>query len=400
MNVDQLVRDTLREQAAEQPALGPGFAERVLTVRRRRRTRTLASVAAATAAVVAVAVAVPLLDNGKHGVRLANFVAHPDQTPPRDLIAAGDVALAAYYTWDSAKQTDGREYAVRTYRLLDQKTGTYVKAPQWSRVAVASGMRTAAVLERSLPARRIGLLDLRTGEVERWIPVDHGVAEIAFSPDGSKLVATAYSKNPDLMREKATRDINGNGDRDWLPPTSVTTSRTGFYVLNVASGKKSWSEGPVVGTFGDGYFAFSTDGKLLHLDRDYFDFAGKQVFPPANDANVLWRDEPGVSPDGKFIGGSYMGPGFNKHASSGLYDARTGRPPTTGRFVRGYRLLAWADDKRLIAWDVAHDSTEPVRVRHRLVLVTMGRDEVVPLSGLSELSDGGNPSWTPVLARR
>ncbi|MET9471010.1 WD40 repeat domain-containing protein, partial [Streptomyces sp. NPDC002922] len=43
MNVDELVRDSLREQAAEQPALGPGFAERVLTVRRRRRARALAT---------------------------------------------------------------------------------------------------------------------------------------------------------------------------------------------------------------------------------------------------------------------------------------------------------------------------------------------------------------------
>ncbi|MFD7947677.1 WD40 repeat domain-containing protein, partial [Streptomyces sp. NPDC059744] len=149
MNVDELVRDSLREQAAEQSALVPGFAERVLTVRRHRRTRALASAAAATAAVVAVAVAVPLLDSGKDDVHLASemnpsdVVAHPDQTPPRDLIAAGDVALAAYYAWSNVKQTDDRAVAVRNYRLLDQKTGKYVKTTKWSFIDVAPGMRTA-----------------------------------------------------------------------------------------------------------------------------------------------------------------------------------------------------------------------------------------------------------------
>ena len=184
MNVDELVRDSLREQANEQQAPGPGFADRVLTARRRRRTRTLASVAAATAAVVAVTVAVPMLDSGKDDVRLASgmnrsdIIAHPDQSPPRDLIAAGDVALAAYYTRKNVKETDDRAVAVREYRLLDQKTGTYRKTTKWSFIDVAPGMRTAAVLENGLPTKRIGLLNLLTGEVERWIPVDRGVAGV------------------------------------------------------------------------------------------------------------------------------------------------------------------------------------------------------------------------------
>jgi hypothetical protein len=65
VNVDDLLRDTLREQAAEQPPAGPGFADWVLAVRRRRRTRRLVTVVAAAVAVAAVAVGVPLLDSGK-----------------------------------------------------------------------------------------------------------------------------------------------------------------------------------------------------------------------------------------------------------------------------------------------------------------------------------------------
>ncbi|MFF3948891.1 WD40 repeat domain-containing protein [Streptomyces sp. NPDC001902] len=401
MNVDELVRDSLREQAAEQPALGPGFAERVLAVRRRRRTQALASVAAATAAVVAFALAVPLLASGKDDGRLANVSAHPDQTPPRDMIAAGDVAMAAYYTWDTAKQADGREFAVRTYRLLDPKTGRYVKTTKWARVAVAPGMRTAAVLERNLPAKRIGLLNMLTGEVERWIPVDHGVADVEFSPDGSKLVATTYSKNPDLVLHKARRDFNGDGDRDWMRQDAPQEGHTGFYVLDVAFGKASWSEAAVVDALGAQDFSFSSVGKLLYSGttsppyRQYYDFAGKQVAAPANEAHVSWRNESGLSPDGKLVAGGFQRPrrpGEQPHWL--LIDPRTGKPVTT---VRGYELLAWIDNKRLIAWDYGLRLKEP---RFRLALVTIGSDEVVPLSGFSDAGDGGTLDWTPVLAER
>lgn len=381
MNVDQLVRDSLREQAAEQPALAPGFAERVLTVRRRRRTRALASAAAATAAVVAIAVAVPLLNPGKDDARLANVFAHPDQTPPHDMIAAGDLAMAAYYTWGTAKQADGHNFAVRTYRLLDPKTGTYVKTTKWSRVAVAPGLRTAAVLERNLPAKRIGLLNLLTGKVDRWIPVDHGVADLAFSPDGSKLVATTYNKNPDLLRHQERWDSDGDGEKDWVK-FDEQEGHTGFYVLDVASGKGSWSKTTIVDTLGTQDFSFRSDSKLVYSGttsppyRQYYDFAGNQVAAPTNEP-YFCRNAAGLSPDGKFVAGSYVGPRPDRKAHSMLCDPRTGQLVT---MVRGNRLLTWVDSKRLIAWDFVRGNS-PVRLR--LVLVTIGSDEVVPLSGFS-----------------
>ncbi|MDX2727883.1 MULTISPECIES: WD40 repeat domain-containing protein [unclassified Streptomyces] len=405
MNADELVRASLREQAAEQPALGPGFAERVLTVRRRRRTRALASAAAAAAAVVAVAVAVPLLGSGKNDAHLASemnpsdIVAHPDQTPPRDLIAAGDVALAAYYTWSNVKQTDDRAVAVRNYLLLDQKTGKYAKATKWSFIDVAPGMRTAAVLEKDLPTKRIGLLNLLTGEVERWIPVDRGVAGVEFSPDGSKLVATTYSKNPDL-RYKADYDSDGDGKKnDWMPQYGQS-NRTGFYVLDVDSGKGSWNE---VTYNSDDLnvrqdFAFSHDGKLVYsgLTTDpqmqYYDFEGNEVSKPANEEYVRWFNDAGLSPDGKLVAGGYAG--NNKKSASELLDPNTGERVTK---VNGQQLLAWVDDKRLIAWDIAPGSNE---FHNRLVLVTIGSDKVVPLSGFRKGNDGATGRWTPLFAER
>lgn len=403
MNADELVRASLREQAAEQPALGPGFAERVLTVRRRRRTRALASAAAATAAVVAVAVAVPLLGSGKNDAHLASemnpsdIVAHSDQTPPRDLIAAGDVALAAYYTWSNVKQTDDRAVAVRNYLLLDQKTGKYAKTTKWSFIDVAPGMRTAAVLEKDLPAKRIGLLNLLTGEIERWIPVDRGVAGVEFSPDGSKLVATTYSKNPDL-RYKA--DYDGDGKKnDWMPQYGQS-NRTGFYVLDVDSGKGSWNEvtynSDALNVRQD--FAFSHDGKLVYsgLTTDpqmqYYDFEGNEVSKPASEEYVNWFDDAGLSPDGKLVAGGYAG--NNKKSESELLDPNTGERVTK---VNGQQLLAWVDDRRLIAWDIAPGSNE---FHNRLVLVTIGSDKVVPLSGFRKGNDGAAGRWTPVFADR
>ncbi|MEV7894675.1 hypothetical protein AB0O63_10615 [Streptomyces cyaneofuscatus] len=59
MNVEELVRDSLREQAAGITPPPPGLAGRILAERRRRRARTLAAAAATTALVVAAAVGVP-----------------------------------------------------------------------------------------------------------------------------------------------------------------------------------------------------------------------------------------------------------------------------------------------------------------------------------------------------
>ncbi|UUU34764.1 WD40 repeat domain-containing protein [Streptomyces sp. CA-210063] len=410
MNVDELVRESLREQAAEQAPLGPGFADRVLTVRRRRRTRTLATVAAATAAVVAVAVAVPLLDSGRNELRLAteknesDIIAHPDQSPPRDLIAAGDVALAAWYTSDTV-MTSKKDTAVRerTYRILDQKNGKYVTDTRWSMVSVAPGMRTAAVLEKDLPARRIGLLDLLTGEVERWIPVDRGVASVEFSSDGTRLVATTYSENPDLLT-RVDYDSDGDGkmndfDSDWS-----TSHRTGFYVVDVDSGKTDWSEvaaddGNETGVLNARQdFAFSGDAKLVYSGLtsephdQFYDLKGNKVAKPANEKYLTWSVEARLSPDGKLAAGGFAGGA--KTTASEILDPHTGERLHK---IRGQQLLAWVDDKRLVAWDITAGDNE---FHNALVLVTIGSDRTIPLSGARKGNDGAGGRWNPVFATR
>ncbi|MFG2479342.1 WD40 repeat domain-containing protein [Streptomyces fagopyri] len=400
MNVDDLVRDSFHEQVAESAPPPVDFADRVLAVRRRRRTRTIASVAVATAAALAVAVAVPLLDSGKDDVRPANvlnqddILAHPGQTPPRDLIAAGGVALAAYYTTTSVKQPAGRHTDVRTYWLLDARTHTYEKATRWSFVAVAPGLRTAAVLERGLPAARIGLLDLRTGEVERWIPVDHTVGAVAFSPDGRTLVATTYKKNPDLHVT-----LSGNQSSRW--PNYQEPGRTGFSIVDVASGTASWSkvssgDGTGLGDRQD--FGFSRDGKLVYTGltmepgQRFYDFRGARVPTPASEKHLRWYVGARLSPNGRLAAGETAAGGGT--IASEILDPVTGRRTAT---VRGQQLLAWVDNKRLIAWDITPGSNE---FHNRLVVVALGSDKEVPLSGFRSGRDGADGRWTPVFAER
>jgi hypothetical protein len=407
VNVEELLRDALREQAAEQAPAGPGFADWVLAVRRRRRNRRLASIAAATAAVVAVAVAVPLLDSGKHDVRPSGVVeqqkisAAPDQSPPRDLIAAGNTALAAYYIPTTVKRSATEAVSQRIYWLLDQKTGKYVKAPQWSIVAVAPGMKTAAVLEKTLPASRIGLLDLTTGKVERWIQVNHKVAGLQFSRDGRKLVATTYGENPDQM-------VKPKGSNGWSGKDP--SSRTGFYVFDVASGNGSWSEVKIGGDpnnpMGPGFinsrqdFALTRDGRYIwagnpegDIGKQFWDLKGAAMPVPENQKYLVWYVDAWDSPSGKLVAGDFAGQKW--HTSSYVVDATTGGKTE----IHGQQLLAWADDKSLIAWDIGKGAKES-EYHQRLVLVTIGSDKEVPLSGFRKGTDSSAGRWEPVFAER
>ncbi|MEU6543558.1 WD40 repeat domain-containing protein [Streptomyces sp. NPDC046859] len=412
MNVEELVRQSLREQAGEQPPVDAGFADRVLAVRRRRRTRRIASVAAATAAVVGIAVAVPLLGTGEDdarpaaGLRTDGVQAHPDQSPPRDVIGAGETVLAAHYTSALRVRSEKRGTVERTYWLLDAKTGTYKRDSRWSFVAVAPGLRTAAVLERGLPAHRIGLLDLASGRVERWIPVQHGVGGVAFGHDGSKLVATTYGEDPDLRTREKTDGPDGRPVWQWNSAYG-RSSRSGFYVLDVAHGTGPWRAVPPEADIKARQdFAFSRAGDRVYAQyiegrdglQQFYSLDGARTAAPAEEKHLRSDVPARLSPDGRLaaLGLSKEVDGDPGRSYSSIRDPRTGEEITE---VRGAELLAWADGKRLIAWERVTGLDEPYRPR--LVLVTLGSDEVVPLSGVREPDkDIQRQNWEPVFARR
>lgn len=407
MNVEELVRASLREQAAGTVTAPADLADRVLAGRRRRRARTLAGAAATTVLVIAAAVAVPAaLDPDSGSIRLASEVSrgktltHVDQSPPRDLIAVGDQALAAYYTSRMDKQPNRDQIMTRTYSVLDQKTGRYEIDARWAYLTVAPGMRTAAVLERQLPATRVGVLDLLTKKVTRWIPVEGGVGAVEFSPDGKRLIATTYDKNPDHYYWSKKVQVN-----DTLEPQRVY-SRTGFAIVDVETGESDWHEVPPYRMpgldegFGSGQkLLFNNDGTLVYefinMDpgRIFRDLSGKAVPAPPKEKHVdLMMAPAGLSPNGELVAGGFAG-GARTTATEVL-DPATGKRAAK---LRGQELLAWADDTRLIAWDIAAGGNE---FANRLVLITIGSDKVVPLSGARTPKDYSPGRWEPVFAKR
>ncbi|GAB2595672.1 hypothetical protein GCM10027168_30370 [Streptomyces capparidis] len=424
--LDGLLRQALHEWPLDGVRPEPDLAGRVLrATARRRRARSLA-VAGAAAAVVLTAAAVPALDLGGDGHRGAGpaaerVLARADESPPAGLVAAGEVAMSAYHTWRWEKRADGDKVRVRTWWLHDPQERRYARTP-WAHLDVAPGMRTAAVLEK-VPDRRVGIVDLATGKVTRWIPVDRPAGGLAWSPDGTRLAVTTYSGNPDGTRGRF---------------------RTGYYVLDAATGEGPWralppQEGPVSGPRQD--IGWSRDGSLVHDRRpvapyrDFYDMAGKRVPAPPNEAYNDWTAGP--SPDGSLttepplppdprgtatapasgkgggvdpnapsttiLEGHVVGSGGEPvedpapHPIAHVYDTATGERVGSQRVQR---QLVWADDEHLIAWtcDLA-DCAGKKEFRNRLVLVDVTGREVVPLTGFRENSQEPG-AWVPLFTRR
>ncbi|WP_328413814.1 hypothetical protein OG542_25675 [Streptomyces violaceus] len=367
-------------------------------------------VTAAVAAVVACGVAVSLATAGDDrspersagGLPAPDVMAHPDQSPPRERIAAGRVAVSAYFTARTVQRPQGDGVVAYEWSLLDTTTDRYRKT-DWAWLDVAPGMKTAAVLERDLPVDRIGLLNLATGKVERWIKVDRGVGGVRFSPDGKRLVATAYDLNPDGLFKDASYQLN---DKTVPGPKP---SRTGFYVADVASGRADFTERPPRkddrGSHTRGGrqdFMWSRDSTLLwepwanKAGKVFYDVDGKEVPVPEREAKL---GSPGalLSPDKKLVTGKFAGD--DGQIVSEVLDASNGERVA---LVPGQQLLAWADDDALIAWRCDPERCDPGKgeFRNQLVLVSLDGKSLTPLSGFRKADLHYSGRWTPVFSRR
>jgi hypothetical protein len=147
-------------------------------------------------------------------------------------------------------------------------------------------------------------------------------------------------------------------------------------------------------------FAFSRTGRLVYCqvagERDgmqqFYDLTGRKVAAPADESRLRSDVDARLSPDGRLAAWGLVA---EPHGTS--YSAI--RDPLSGREiarVRGAQLLAWVDDRRLIAWERDPDMAE---YRDRLVLVTVGRKDVVPLSGYRKPNaEYHQEDWHPVFA--
>ncbi|MEV4786586.1 hypothetical protein AB0K53_14235 [Streptomyces tuirus] len=382
-------------------------AERPQPLLRRRKARRLA-LAAVVAAVMVAGLAVSLVQRGGGDAQegpmsvtdVANVAAHPDQSPPRELIAAGRSAVSAYYTMKLVRLPNGNAIGTYEWRLLNTATERYEKAG-WAWLDVAPGMQTAAVLERDLPVDRIGLLNLATGKVQRWIKVDRSVGSVQFSPDGKRLLATAYRLNPDGLFKDASYRLNGKS----VP--GPKQSRTGFYVIDVASGEADFAQSPTeknregAPAGGRQDFHWSRDGKLVwepgnnKAGKIYYGVTGKKMPAPDQETRLPYPESV-LSPDGNLVTGAFVGSG--DEIVSEIRHARTGK---LAAVIPGQQLLAWADNSHLIVWRCAPERCSPGEGEFRNQLLLVGLDgRVTPLSGFRTANLHDENRWFPVLTRR
>jgi hypothetical protein len=301
-------------------------------------------------------------------------------TFPRHLVAAGHTAVAAYFT--AHKGASGIE---RTYYLFDPSSGTYEKTP-WAFLDVAPGMHQAAVIEGPLPAPRVGILDMATRKVTRWVSIGHKVGGVAWAPDGRRLLLTAYDKNPDMIDP---------GPR--FGPEGPSGSRTGFAVVDTATGHGTFHAlAPYPGAPGTRQdFGWSRNGTLIWAptetdpEKVFYDLNGRPQPAPAHEADGM--EEAGLSPNGALQ--PKFGP--NPGPAVTITNVKTGK---TAAILPIEQARAWADDRQLFAVGCAlKKCTGTGEFHNRLLLVNL-QGKVTPLTGYHRSDKLG--SWVPLFTHR
>ncbi|GII77879.1 hypothetical protein Sru01_28610 [Sphaerisporangium rufum] len=469
MTLRPLVSEALKEWA-EEARIPPDLADRALRGRRHRTARrsgTMALAAAATAAIVTGGMLAPRLLDGTPPAATdpaspaatspaspaptypaptpvdtgapvpvprevtpaelpASLDVHTDtgDSPPKKLIAAGRIAVAAYYVSGTEKIGKNSDRAHSTWYLYDPGTGSYEETG-WSQVDVAPGLKYAAVLERDLPARRVGILDMATRQV-RWIALPQPATDVAWSPDGSRILVTSFDQDPSVRI-----DISADGN-SWK---SSPTRRLGFHIVDAASGQVAFHRGAsgADGLFDATPFRWSLDGTLVIEPNPaaqrppaepggepvpnelFYDLDGRLRPPSVQDVGGTYQaayssGEAGYSPGGRLYSGRVK-PKIPEPART-YSGEELERPPAdpgpltevldvaTGQVVGRQKMLqvnAWADDGHLIGWQCLGECEDEFDAR--LALVSLDGSKIVRLSGEARDSQKYG-SWHPLLTRR
>ncbi|MFI7146570.1 hypothetical protein ACIBO2_16750 [Nonomuraea sp. NPDC050022] len=394
--MSRLLRDTLEEWASE-ARVPHDLADRAL---RRRAWLPIGATVLAVGLAVAVAVFAFGLRGDNTTVRPAtDGVSVPvrptvtstdvrgdeENAPPRKLVAAGNVAVSAYSVTKVEKLEGNWVRERRTWSLYDPRDDTYEQTP-WAWVDVAPGLQLAAVVGGDLIGKQVGILDMNTRQIKAFIGLEHAVGSVVWSPDGTKVLATAYSEYPDRWQVlgKDSRSMPGS-------------TRIGYYVIDVATGEADYHElGPMSrdGSPGNSNarqdLGWSLDGSLLWqpsvsgTDKVFLDLDGRQREAPAGDQYVYFTGRSKVSPDGKLVLGR-----------DGLPTRITDRSGAVVGRQKVLQLLAWADNDNVVALGCADKCGN--EFDNGLVLVSVDGSRVTRLTASH---DRNNDRWEWVLTPR
>ncbi|WP_433514567.1 hypothetical protein ACQP2T_02480 [Nonomuraea sp. CA-143628] len=391
--MSRLLRDTLEEWASE-ARVPHDLADRAL---RRRAWLPIGATVLAVGLAVAVAVFAFGLRGDNTTVRPAtDGVSVPvrptvtstdvrgdeENAPPRKLVAAGNVALSAYSVTKVEKLEGNWVRDRRTWSLYDPRDDTYEQTP-WAWVDVAPGLQLAAVVEGDLIGKKVGILDLNTRQIKAWIGLEHAVGSVVWSPDGTKVLATAYSEYPDRWQ------VLGKDSRS-MPEST----RIGYYVIDVATGEADYHELGPMSRDGNSNarqdLGWSLDGSLLWqpsvtgTGKVFLDLDGGQREAPAGDHYIYSTGRSKVSPDGKLVLGR-----------DGLPTRITDRSGAVVGKQEVLQLLAWADNDNVVALGCAGKCGN--EFDNGLVLVSVDGSRMTRLTGSH---DRNKDRWNWVLTPR
>lgn len=425
MSLDQLISASFRDLAdeADLSVMPTDIADAALHRRARQRTARVMTASAAVVA-VAAAIAVPTIvmdqspiSTGRASpsqpaaasqpssptakstwVKLplshahtgnTSISAHPSEGPPVHLIAADDVALSAYYTESGRSGGDSTSPVAYHWSLYQPWTRTYQKVP-WANLDVSPGLGLAAVLEGPAATNRIGIINLRVGSMLNWIHTSHPVGMVAFSPDGTRLVATTYAPGGDPR--------TGSMDRNGFITIDLTNGQQTFHVIphdQLLKSQQAADTEPYNGA------VWTADGKYVYfkydmgLDVEFFRPNGSPAHPAhAAELSFEWGLSATISPDGTKANAGFTGQGSVAQTSVKTLDGAT----TYNQPVQ--QLLAWANNGALVAWGCGNNCAGAGEFQSRLVLTSLDGRSVTTLSGPQKGNDASPGQWEALMTRR
>ncbi|AQZ68124.1 unnamed protein product [[Actinomadura] parvosata subsp. kistnae] len=394
----RLLRDTLEDWAGE-ARVPPGLADRAL---RRRAWKPYGAAVLVAAMIAAVAVfvtvqrdPVPPVARPLSGITLpprpspapTDIRTDTEHSPPAKLVAAGRMAVSAYYVTRQEPVEGDRTRVRRTWSVYDPGTDGYRETP-YAWVDVAPGLQVAAVIQGDLIGNRVGVLNLDTGQMLATYELEHPVGSVVWSPDGTRILATAYSSYPDVFQEDSAE---------------MGSPRTGYYVIDTGTGESVYHELPPLpdGIYSDAEYTngngrqdlgWSLDGELIwgptssSPDRRFYTLDGSPTDAPKGERYRRGSGLSATSPDGQLVLGDDGMP-------TKITEAATGK--VVGR-QRVLQLHAWADNDNVLALGCAGKCEN--EFNNGLVLVSVDGSKTIQLAANRDSDADG--SWRWVLTPR